>query len=338
MTPLLNRSRSNQGFTLIEMLIALGITVVVMASVFQLLHRGQKSFQREPEVAEMTANARAGLAMIGRDLNLAGSEPLPAMSIAWTDGGGIIPDTVTIVYAEPGIPFSEAGCPGAGKSCSLKKSSSIFVDTTTFLPAEHKNDPEQAYHFEQHLSVIEICNPPLNVIPFELTTPPSLSAGELRLNHNPSGDINPPQGFDGDIAPGCGIIGAFHVVQYRVNPIPPAVNPALERREVTLGEPWTPVAANIENLQFQYSQGTELIFRDVPNPLPVANDPETWITGVRITITGRSASTNLSGGTTGVFAAEDTHLRKTFTTSIVLRNQLGSAAIWNEQNDVVGWN
>ncbi len=76
----------------------------------------------------------------------------------------------------------------------------------------------------------------------------------------------------------------------------------------------------------------------MPNPLPVANNPETWITGVRITITGRSASKNLSGGTTGVFAAEDTHLRKTFTTSIVLRNQLGSAAIWNEQNDVTGWN
>ena len=91
MTPLLNRSRSNQGFTLIEMLIALGITVVVMASVFQLLHRGQESFQREPEVAEMTANARAGLSMIGRDLNLAGAEPLPAMSIAWTDGGGSSP-------------------------------------------------------------------------------------------------------------------------------------------------------------------------------------------------------------------------------------------------------
>ena len=92
------------------------------------------------------------------------------------------------------------------------------------------------------------------------------------------------------------MIGAFHVVQYWVNPIPPADNPALERREVTLGEPWTPVAANIENLQFQYSQGTELIFRDVPNPLPVANDPETWITGVRITITGRSASKNLERG------------------------------------------
>ena len=66
MSPPLKRSRSNQGFTLIEMLIAIGITVVVMASVFQILHRGQESFRREPEVAEMTANARAGLDMEGR--------------------------------------------------------------------------------------------------------------------------------------------------------------------------------------------------------------------------------------------------------------------------------
>ncbi len=38
MTILLHRSRSNQGFTLIEMLIAIAITAVVMASVFQLLN------------------------------------------------------------------------------------------------------------------------------------------------------------------------------------------------------------------------------------------------------------------------------------------------------------
>jgi len=42
-------------------------------------------------------------------------------------------------------------------------------------------------------------------------------------------------------------------------------------------------------------------------------------------LAGRSESTNLQGATAGVFAAKDTHLRRTFTTTVSLRNQLGTA-------------
>jgi hypothetical protein len=71
----------------------------------------------------------------------------------------------------------------------------------------------------------------------------------------------------------CAVIGLFHVVQYRVNPLPPAENPALERRDLALGEPWNPVGTNIENLQVQYAQGTADLFEDVPSLVPVGNDP-----------------------------------------------------------------
>ncbi|MGH9387989.1 MAG: hypothetical protein ACRD1Z_00110, partial [Vicinamibacteria bacterium] len=50
-----------------------------------------------------------------------------------------------------------------------------------------------------------------------------------------------------------------------------------------------------------------------------------WVTRVRITVGGRSASTNLEGATKGVFAAGDRHLRRTFTTTVSLRNQLSQA-------------
>ena len=45
------RDGGDKGFTLIEVLVALLITVIVMASVFMLLQKGQDSFRREPEVA-----------------------------------------------------------------------------------------------------------------------------------------------------------------------------------------------------------------------------------------------------------------------------------------------
>jgi len=322
------------------MLIAIGITVVVMASVFQILHRGQESFRREPEVAEMTANTRAGLDMVSRDLANAGLSSPPTLSIAWADGGGNTPDQVTILFADPDIPLSEPECAGGGGGCgTIKQSSTLFVDPSSFNPPVA--DPEAVYEDGQILFAIETedCNGDgPSMIPLTLTSDPQLAGGKLRINHNPNGAFNPPGGFNDQVEEGCSVIGLFHVIQFRINPLPPADSPSLERRDLGLGEDWTPVAANIENLQFQYSQGTAQLFEDVPSLVSDTNDPNTWITGVRISVSGRSASTNLSGGTTGVFAAADTHLRKTFTTSVILRNQLGQAAMWAAENDVAGWN
>ena len=353
MTILLHRSRSNQGFTLIEMLIAIAITAVVMASVFQLLKRGQDRFIREPEVADMTANARAGLDLISRDLTWAGFRSPPTMSIMWSDGGGINPenpDELTIVFADPNVPTSRPVCPGGGGGGNggggngggggtVKNGSALFVDPDSMIPPVA--DPTKAYRDGQVLVALEIedCNGDgLGMVPFSLTKPPQMSGTRLHLMRNPKGAFNGPKGFNGEVSADCAVIGVFNVIQYRINPLPPADNPALERRNVGLGEAWSPVAANIENLQVRYSQGIVELFEDVPSVASDWNDPNSWITGVRVTVSGRSESTNLAGGTAGVFAVGDTHLRKAFTTSVILRNQLAHAQDWAVENDVAGWN
>ena len=65
--------KSERGFTLIEMLISILITLIVMASVFALLTRGQRAFQREPEIADLQQSARAVLDMVSRDVLQAGN-------------------------------------------------------------------------------------------------------------------------------------------------------------------------------------------------------------------------------------------------------------------------
>ena len=67
-----NSERDVRGFSVVEILIALVIAMVVMASVFMLLEKGQDSIQREPEVIDMTASARAGLRRVSQDLMVAG--------------------------------------------------------------------------------------------------------------------------------------------------------------------------------------------------------------------------------------------------------------------------
>ncbi len=366
-TPLRLRER---GFTLIEVLIAVAITMIVMASVFTLLHRGQRTFTREPEVADMYANARAGLDRIGQDLTMAGYNTPINMPIMWFDGGGITPDEVTIIYADPEIPISQpkpcgagGGGPGGGPGggggpCNTIGTSAVLnIDPNSVNP--QPADFEQAYADGMVLFAIQgpNGNPACDavapgIIPFEVTGPPdctgaggggSGAAGcdTLMVNHNPgagAAGLNVPGGFNNDVQVDCAIIGVFHVVQYRVNPLPPTANPALERRDIALGEPWNPLAINIENLQVQYAQGMANLFEDVPSLTPTGNDPNSWITRVRVTVSGRSEKRDLEGASAGVFNPGDTFMRQSFTTTMSLRNQLSQAQRRAEELGLPSWN
>jgi prepilin-type N-terminal cleavage/methylation domain-containing protein len=359
-----------RGFSLIEVMVSLLITLVVMASVFLLLQRGQRSFHREPEVSDVNANARTGMHRIGQDLALAGYKTPITIPLMWFDGGGITPDEITIIYADPDIPVSSpkpcgggGGAPGGGGPgggggpCNtIGSSSTLNLDPYTFSP--QPADFETAYTAGMTLFALQgpNGNPACDgsapgIIPFEVTQPPNCTGAggantgpagcaTLNLNHNPGsgGTINVPGGFNNDVSVDCAVVGFFHVVQYRVNPLPPADNPSLERRDIALGDPWSPLALNIENLQFQYGQGGGNVFNEVPLLTPIGNDPNSWITGVRLTVAGRSESTNLEGASAGVFAAEDTFLRRSFTTTMSLRNQLNQAAQRAMDLGLPGWN
>jgi prepilin-type N-terminal cleavage/methylation domain-containing protein len=130
-----------RGFSLVEVMIAVAITATVMASVFLLLQRGQRSFTREPEVSDMNASARASLDRVAQDLTVAGFNTPITMPIMWFDGGGITPDEVTIVYADPEVPISRpkpcggGGGGGGGGPCNTIGMSSVLnLDPYSFSP------------------------------------------------------------------------------------------------------------------------------------------------------------------------------------------------------------
>jgi prepilin-type N-terminal cleavage/methylation domain-containing protein len=339
----ISRSRS-QGFSLIEIMISLALTLMVMAAVFALLHRGQRSFEREPQVADMQQNARAGLDRINRDLLMAGYKTPPAMAVLWADGGGNTPDSITIVFADPDVPTSSPLSGPAGST--IESSSTLFLDASTLDPAP--GDPSDSYPQGMTLMAIETedCNGDgqIGFHLFETTQdsqctsaggpgggpggggPPGGGGGggcdTLMVNHNPSSTsgLNAPGGFNGSVQADCAIIGFFRMVQYRINPPPPAANPSLERRDLSVNEPWNPVANNVENLQFRYLIANSPLEVDAPAAAPDPADPLTWIVGVNPTVLARTQSVDLEGASQGVFAAEDTHVRTAFSTSVSLRN------------------
>jgi prepilin-type N-terminal cleavage/methylation domain-containing protein len=342
------------GFSLIEVLIAMAISVLVMASVFVLLSRSRETFRREPEVSDMNANARSGLDQISQELTVAGFATPPNMAVAWSDGGDLNPDAITIVYADPEIPVARP-TPCAGGECDAIGTSSILhLDPHSFSP--QPLNYEDAYVEGMMLFALQGPNgdPACDavapgIVSLELTSAPKCTGdgpssgpaacAALALSHRPSSiDRGSPAGFQNDVGTDCAVVGLFHVVQYRVSPLPPAANPALERRDVALREPWTAVASNIENLQFQYVQGIGDEFEDAPSPDPVGDDPASWVTRVRVTVVGRTASVNLQGGGAGVLAAGDTHLKRSFTTTVSLRNQLSQAQDKAIALGLAGWN
>jgi type II secretory pathway pseudopilin PulG len=338
---------SRDAFSLTEIVIALLITMVLMASIFLLLQKSQRSAAPEPELSHGSANARTGLDRIRQDLSVAGFETPSSMAVMWLDGGGASSDQISIVYADPEIPVSRpkpCASGGAAPCATIRTSSVLNVDPFSFSP--QPPNFEAAYRDGMVLFAIQGPNgdPACDSMPpglaaFELAAAPTCTGGEaasgpsacgtLALDLGPAPvvtDLNPPPGFDTDVSVQCAAIGLFHVVQYRVNARSPASNRELERRDVALSPSWSPVAANIESLQVHYVQGLGDVFADVPAFVPLGSDPNTWVTRVRITLSGRTDSANLEDAASRVHAAGETDRRRTLTTTVSLRNNLSRAA------------
>ena len=321
--------RAERGYSLVEVMVALVITAVIMTSVYGMLRHGQESAMREPEISALQQSARGGLSMLDRDLTLAGFKTPGAMAISWHDGGGSVPDEITIVYADREVPTAKTRVCRRGLPCELIHQSSVLnLNPGSLTPMQE--DPEKAYSTDSVLFAVEAsdCNrdEKIGIYPFRVTREPRLGRNgglsALLVYHEPaplSEVWRLTENFNNELHPDCTIIGGFHVVQYRVHSNPPDLHPNLERRELNLGEDWTPVAANIENLQFAYATGSSKDFMDDP-PYPIPIDPMTWVTRVKVTVAGRSESANLRGSSKGEHSDDDAHIRKSFSTTVSLRN------------------
>lgn len=72
-----------EGFTLIELMVAMAITAILMATIYMAFNTQQKSQVREQMVLEIQQNVRAVLQMMEKEIRMAGHDP----TVIWgTDG------------------------------------------------------------------------------------------------------------------------------------------------------------------------------------------------------------------------------------------------------------
>ncbi|MFC1863124.1 prepilin-type N-terminal cleavage/methylation domain-containing protein [Thermodesulfobacteriota bacterium] len=68
--------KSDKGFTLVELLIAMVITVIVMSAVYSVYYSQQKSYRTQQQVAMMQQNLRGAMIMLTKDIRMAGYDPI----------------------------------------------------------------------------------------------------------------------------------------------------------------------------------------------------------------------------------------------------------------------
>jgi prepilin-type N-terminal cleavage/methylation domain-containing protein len=111
--------RRQQGFSLLEMLVAMTVMLGVTAGVFSLMNPSQGTFAREPEVADMQQRLRVGADSLYKDLVMAGNGayqgsmsgsllfaftpvmPFRQGSLNDDPPGTFKDDTITLMYVPP---------------------------------------------------------------------------------------------------------------------------------------------------------------------------------------------------------------------------------------------
>jgi prepilin-type N-terminal cleavage/methylation domain-containing protein len=75
--------RHDSGFSLVELMVAMTITLIVSGAIYGLLTSGSNAFRREPELADRQQNIRIAMDLIARDVFNAGAN-LPTYSQVFT--------------------------------------------------------------------------------------------------------------------------------------------------------------------------------------------------------------------------------------------------------------
>lgn len=333
-----------RGFTLIEVLISIVITMIVMASVFALLAQGQRAFEREPEIADLQQSARTVLDMVSRDILQAGSglpPEFPAFSRFNGAGDAAPTDVIEMIgtfqlagelYLDPedvtgfvgdqvrmranttNFEAANGGIPGDMVI--------VYNDTTT--DAAITPTPPQ-WALARVTAVVENAGDPA----FQALV--TLDYGEFDPQYS-----NYLDGVGADItnANFLSTDGRFarmtRVSVVRYDTVldtgdysgPP---PRVLRRDVDFAN--NPQAVGyLENFQIVYTIGvTAPVNQDnPPDPvLDLAGAPmtaENMLAGVRISVTARSITAGMQGASEGGAGIEDDFIRKSFSTSVNPRN------------------
>jgi prepilin-type N-terminal cleavage/methylation domain-containing protein len=323
--------RHPEGFSLIELMIAMTVTLIVSGAIYGLLTSGSNAFRREPEVADRQQNIRLAMDLITRDV-FGAATALPTFSQSFT-----IQDTSGLGSCTGGL--NGCGVPGSlgAAAQSARGDSSSDTDVLEILAADETCPfqtvcsavtPGSAGLFVTRQPipgcmalpgfVVLTNNISFVVQPAQAVASPTADCGGGGANGNLQLTASlaawPPSGAMPDPTTTPVYLYGGRVVRYRIAPSgdPQDNSPALWRSATGVygtdgsvktepgdasftlggGSPWQLVARGIEDLQVEYLSGAG--WSNAP-PVVVDTNYDTLVRRVRVTLSARVTAANLQG-------------------------------------------
>ena len=282
------------GFSLVELLVAMAMTLIVSGAIFGLLTGGQNAFRREPEMTDRQQNIRIAMDLIKRDvagagagmvpyvqaftngLNAAGGNPTNAaggQTLGVIDNPATATDILEILTAS-GDCSPTVVAPGTVAApatlVSVERLPGCYPDSTaTANRFFYVGSPSLAER-DAYGVVLGRANVVSGTQGFTINVTASATA-----NRNPTFASNPSAGFCNEMASSnvtstCTVLMPIDVVRYQVAPDPDDASlPALWRSRTGPFTPaggaaatpgvgtgtWEVVARGIEDLQVKYFRG-----------------------------------------------------------------------------------
>ncbi len=343
---------ASDGFTLVEVLISMTITLIVMSAVFALLSRGQATFQREPEIADMQQTARSVLDMVSRDALQAGAGlpvEFPSFTTTAIDptvgDGGADPDVIEIVGGLGGSVEQNANAEDADPT-----SFSGDLTSSTFLTAGERTGLEvgdlvvlysdnnmglNGYWIMSYVQDVQlVAGPPQSMqISLAPTAPAPTDGSDVPVAYQSrTGTLPIP--FSPVLVTPVTVVRYFTQPDATMTTTGPPVNALMRQVNFGVANP----VAYLEDFQVVYLVGGTTAADELDDPLDPQPDPAIVtqaadvINGVSVTVTARSLSENLQGATEGAAPGDGNFIRKSFSSNVNPRNILSGLAkrCWEE--------
>lgn len=291
-----------RGFSLIELMIAMVITLVVSGAIFGLLSAGGNAFRREPELSDRQQNIRIAMAMINLDASRAGLN-LPPFVQAFANSlngtgpagpDGVATDEIEILALNDCL------------SLAVCNSSGTTVTTWEQLP-QCFVFPSLVALWDTNQAGIYWAEQPGAGATNSCAAGPGGSNGHATLPHGQDRFSNPPGGPPFNPQQ----MAQISVVHYRIQ-VDPDGTPNLWRSaygglNFSGQSSWQMVARGIENLQVTYrnaagwqDQPGLVACAITPCTAPTQADYDKIVRQVRVSLSARAIAANLQGQTTSL--------------------------------------
>lgn len=95
------RTTRDRGFSLVELIVALGLTLTVIAAIFQLVEQSRRRFAAEPDIVDRQQRVRVAVETLSRDLLMARAVLPYRVSGPTPDPPGTFKDDEVTIVSEP---------------------------------------------------------------------------------------------------------------------------------------------------------------------------------------------------------------------------------------------